>query len=385
MFYNNINYIYAKFLKFTLKMFLQSKKKVIIFSGTPSSNHSISMISASYEKKVGEYELWANDVTKVNKFIANIWSNSFLGIIKLIYKLKKFQYINLQHEFNVWGAKGLITFPLTIFFLRKKKITITLHTVIDFNKIDYNFIDNFRLKPKILLLYKFYFYLFFFFTTKFSKNIIVHTKDQKKILKKIYKFKGNIIINYIGVNYIGVNYIGIKNFKREKNLRFYDIIIFGYISPRKGISELINVLENVNVTLKILIAGGVQEKYNDYYIKILEKINQSKHSYKVRANIKDKEICSLHFQSNVALYGHSQLLGGSGPLSAAISCNNKIIAPNKGIFKEILIYDKNSKLYKNYEEINFLLKKIFKKKKIKREKLKKSLSWLNYLEKSFIQ
>ena len=90
------------------------------------------------------------------------------------------------------------------------------------------------------------------------------------------------------------------------------------MAPRKGIKELIIYLEKNKRKLKILIAGGLQNKYLDYYKEIKNLMKISKHTYKLKININDKEINKLHMQSKVALYGHTEMLGTSGPLFNAI-------------------------------------------------------------------
>jgi len=355
-------------------MFQKKDKKIIIFSSKPETNHSISMIKSAHKNNAKDYELWANDVKKPNNIVSNIWSNSFLGIVKLVIKLKKYNNINLQHEFNVWGAKSLITLPIILFFLRKKNISLCLHSVIDYKKVDKKFIQNFRLKPKIIFLFKFYFFLFFFLVTKFSKKIVVHTEDQKKILNKIYNYKKKITLAHIGIRKL--------DSKRNNEKKIYDIIIFGYIAPRKGLIELIESLEKNPKKLTILITGGLQDKYKDYYYLIKKKINNSKNNFVLKTNIDDNEIFKLHFQSHIALCGHTELIGTSGPLLTAISCDNLIIAPRKGIFLEILKNDNSSFLFENYSEINNCIENLFTK-RIFRDGLKKKLSWFEYVKKNF--
>ena len=351
-----------------------NQSKIIIFSGTPESNHSVSMIRSALDKNDKNYELWANDLDHHNKLISQIWHNSFVGVFKLYLKLKKFKYINLQHEFNVWGPQGILTIPFILFFLKKKNITLTLHTVIDYNNVNRIFLKRFSLNANFVTLFKIYFYLFFKIISLISDKIIVHTKEQKKILIEVYNCRSKVKINYIGI----------RNISKKKKIKIkYDIIIFGYLAPRKGIKELIIYLEKNKRKLKILIAGGLQNKYLDYYKEIKNLMKISKHTYKLKININDKEINKLHMQSKVALYGHTEMLGTSGPLFNAILCDNNIVAPKKSIFKELLLKDRNTNLFSNYNEINNLIENLLLKKRRTRKNLKKKLSWYNYLKKSF--
>ena len=179
-----------------------NQSKIIIFSGTPESNHSVSMIRSALDKNDKNYELWANDLDHHNKLISQIWHNSFVGVFKLYLKLKKFKYINLQHEFNVWGPQGILTIPFILFFLKKKNITLTLHTVIDYNNVNRIFLKRFSLNANFVTLFKIYFYLFFKIISLISDKIIVHTKEQKKILIEVYNCRSKVKINYIGIRNI---------------------------------------------------------------------------------------------------------------------------------------------------------------------------------------
>jgi hypothetical protein len=102
----------------------------------------------------------------------------------------------------------------------------------------------------------------------------------------------------------------------------------------------------------------------------------------LKTNIDDNEIPKLHFQSRIAIFGHTELLGTSGPLSIALGCDNLIIAPKKGIFLELLNTDHYSYLYNNYSKINKYIEKLILK-KIDRSYFLNKLSWFRYLKANF--
>lgn len=348
-------------------------KKVILFSSKPSSNHSISMIKSV--KNLKDYELWANDVNFKNKYVSEIWNSSFLGIFSLILKLKKTKLINIQHEFNVWNWRGIISIPLLL-ILFKNKISLTLHTCISRKKLNSEFFKRFSL-GKFHFFYKLYF-IFFFTFCNLSKKIFVHSKDQKKILIKDYGFnKNKIFVNYIGIN-------DNKNKIKKIEKKTYDIIMFGYFAPRKGIKEFLNICNQSKKKLRIVLAGGIQKKYKTYFNNVFKLSKKNKNEITIFKNISDEEIHKYHQRSKIAVFSHIDLLGTSAPLYHAIQNDNLIIAPKIGIFHESLLRDKFSYLYKNNNEflegINIMTQK---KHNVNRNYLKSRLTWKKYTEKTF--
>lgn len=308
-------------------------KNIIVFSALPESNHSRKMIDSSKD-----VVLWASDYSDLsNNRITRMWDPSIRGMIRLCLALRKEidrgSNVNIQHEFNVYGgAIGIITLPL-IMLIFKNKIILTLHSYIPKNSIDKDFLSRFGINIPVAIA-RFIFDKFFFFMIGLSKKTLVHSDTQKHQIAERFPRLG--IKTH--VNKIGIDFCYKKPTEVNISNRKYDILIFGYIAPRKGLEYNIEILRAVLdkiENLNVVVAGGVQDKYTSYFKRIKE-LCCSMPNVRIMTNVKHEHVDDLFQNSKIALFNYTDVLGASGPLNYALVNNCLIVLKPDGIFAETL-------------------------------------------------
>jgi len=203
------------------------------------------------------------------------------------------------------------------------------------------------------------FYFILFILKLFRKKIVWMMHNKVSHLKKGLFFK--IITNYLLINYSdivlthskdGVRFgnIFLNNDKKiefihhpiEKKIKkiFFneektiDILIWGSISPYKGIGIFLEYLNDSNVssTYNIHIAGKITDN------NLAEKLNQYKNDKTIIENdfISIERLEELFSKSKVVLFtyaGYSTL--SSGALMDTLSYNKKVIGPHVGAFRDL--------------------------------------------------
>src|SRR6185437_11177185 len=90
--------------------------------------------------------------------VQHIWRYGwkyFFDILAYVHKIKP-DVVHLQHEFKTYG--GLITallFPILLFVLRLQgyPVVVTTHGVVSPKQVDFEFLDNFNVKPNTFMKY----------------------------------------------------------------------------------------------------------------------------------------------------------------------------------------------------------------------------------------
>jgi len=146
--------------------------KVAIISPSRTSEKAISTISFNLVD--------ALDKQEVNADMIEYSAGSSLSFLKQISKIRKYDVVNLQHEYNLLGWYGLPFFlMLPLMNLYNHKITISMHTVLSQKqKFEGGFLKNFLRKG----LYSFQ----NFFIKVFSEKVIVNEDFLKRILVEEY-------------------------------------------------------------------------------------------------------------------------------------------------------------------------------------------------------
>lgn len=311
---------------------------IIIFSSTPSTNHSIRML---YNTPADQnYELWACDQPIIPDLrIKNNWTNSSIGLLRLLYKiwalkLNSSYKINIHHEFNVYnGIVGVIFFPL--FLIVNRNIIVTLHAYIPQKVITKNFLLRFNIKlPRFIAAV--FFKFFYYFVFRFSKKIILHSNEQyQDAVFDFNKFRHKYSVLVPGVDFAEPNPSIRKIFQLSKP---YDFLSFGYISPRKGFDNILlalKILADSNIYPNYLICGFIQDKNISYYNRIKEFISLNKLNVDIIPGVDDHFIDSIFAQCRYSIFLYEDLLGHSGPLNFALANNSKLICRSKGTFLEM--------------------------------------------------
>lgn len=210
-----------------------------------------------------------------------------------------------------YGYLQLLVFLFQFFLIKlfNKKIIWTLHNLSSHHTDDriYKFIQG-------LMLYS-------------SDIIVIHTKESFSFLEKKGINKRKVLYFFHPFN---------KNFSLDSNIsqaeKKYDILIWGLMSPYKGVYEFLDYINSVGDNCKILLAGKFTD--NIYFNKVAKVVTRNTEI--INSYVDDKELLDLHSQSKFILFpyiGNSIL--NSGSLILSLSYNAKIIGPNRGAFKEL--------------------------------------------------
>lgn len=233
------------------------------------------------------------------------------------------------------GGFQLVVFLLQIFLIKifNKKIIWTLHNLSSHysNDWSYKFIQDIMIKS--------------------SNLIVIHTKESYDFLEKKDVDKSKIFYSFHPITQNPESISKCLDNKEKK----YDILIWGLMSPYKGVYEFLLFLKNKGVNYKIMLAG----KFND--ITYFDKVNLVATDDVIINNsfISDEDLFILHAQSKYILFPYNSLsVLNSGALTLSLSCFSNIIGPNRGAFKELadlgIIYNFNT-----YDDILKLLNKDF--------------------------
>lgn len=323
-----------------MKNGIHNKKKIIVFSATPKSNHSIKMLEADQRNSL---ELWSCDGSDglYGLNIKRNWSNDFIGLINLFAKLRTAlncgACVNIQHEFNVYGGTvGLLVLPF-FFLLLPGRITLTLHSYIQTSKINGDFLRRFRISVPIFIA-RLAFRFFFFVLIKFSKSVVVHSQTQKAEVASAFPMEANKInvVNFGIEPAITSSSAEFEPF--DKDNRNIDFLMLGYIAPRKGLELVLSacdLLKRNNTKARFVIAGGLQDKYFEYAQHIFERIRVDDLPVEVMTDLSDGDIDYLFKKSTAAVFVYEDVLGASGPLTFAIANGCRVICNEVGIFGEM--------------------------------------------------
>ena len=229
-----------------------------------------------------------NKKPKVNYVWRRGWK-FFFDVLAYV-KKKDPDVVHLQHEFKTYG--GLISallFPPLLLILRllQYPVVVTIHGVVSPQQVDYQFLENFNVKPDKLR--KFFVLGFFHYVYRsillFSNKVTVHAPMLKEVFEKYYgACDGRVEVIDHGIREI-------KSRKHAKNLGIFKkfpltenkhlIIIFGHFSPRKGYELLIEEFTKITNKKKydnwmLVLVGDVQKEFFKYKRKIERLIKNNK-------------------------------------------------------------------------------------------------------------
>jgi len=278
-------------------------------------------------------------------------------------KLKKYDLIHIQHEYNLLGNYGFPFFLLYFLLLfSDAKIITTMHTILSQKE---KFKGN---KIKIFLRKMLY-------VTQnrvinwFSDVIIVHADFFKEILSKEYGVpKNKIEIFYQGIIESAPRYDK-KKIKKELNLSGSVYLFMGSLVPDHGHDIIIRQADKIGKTILVVAnPGSVNDRNSDRTRRYLEenkKIVKENHFEKfVRfdiSDITDKNPLWWKYFSAADLVLLSYRGGiGSGIFAHSIAAERPVIASNIQYFNEIAKNFKGIKIAKKDEDYPKIIKEAMK-------------------------
>ena len=137
--------------------------------------------------------------------------------------------------------------------------------------------------------------------------------------------------------------------KKEQKKFLYDILIWGTISPYKGIDKFLDFLQtnNLQSKYKVLIVGkSISESYFESIIKYTNRNIEIRNKF-----IEDAMLQDLIMQSKIILFTYSKSsILSSGVLMDSIGYGANIIGPDVGAFSD-LAYDSILSTFTDYDQL----------------------------------
>ena len=254
--------------------------------------------------------------------------------------------IHFQQELGLYG--GVITAYMLqwlLFFLRGKKIYITIHGVVSLKRVNREFVTRHRSSMPVWLV-RLAFFVIYKPLCVWSSYVIVHEEYFRNVLVDEYGAKED----KIQVIHHGVEEM--KTEQKEKacvSLRIdvkRDIVLFmGYLTGYKDIDLLIEGFSRYNVKNKnayLIIGAGKHprhlhdESYLSEYRRLKEKAKKTldSSSYRWVGFIPEESITKYYCASDVSVYPYTVCMSSSGPMAIAMGCNKPFLASH--YFEDLL-------------------------------------------------
>jgi|APSaa5957512576_1039674.scaffolds.fasta_scaffold00188_17 glycosyltransferase involved in cell wall biosynthesis len=355
----------------------------------------IAMVSPSREseKAISGYSVNLISAFKKNKCKIdeiNYTAGAPTSLFKQLPKIKNYDIIHIQHEYNLLGWYGMPYFILFLILglLKKGKLVVTMHTVLSkTEKFKGNALKNFLRKG------------LYFFQNKLinwaSDSIILHSNFFVPILNKEYgipRKKITVLPQGIITN---IKKLNKQKVKKELKLSGPVYLIIGNLVPDHGAHLVIKQANKIGKTILIVanpqaVNDRKDKRLQDYLKFNKEYVKNHKFTKHVRFDIKqlsDKDPIwwKYFFASDLVLQPYMGGIG-SGIFSHAISANIPVVASNIKFFEEISKNFGCVKIVKKNEDYAKVIKEAMKPKnyaKMKKECTRyfKENSWDNISKK----
>lgn len=257
-----------------------------------------------------------------------------LQIISCVLKIRP-RLVHVQHEFFLFGGPiEAAIFPVLMLIMRLSgfPVVLTLHGIPVFEYFNedlkrFFFINRPTFSARFLLR------PFMNIICRFSSLVIVHSE-----------FAENILINYYGINERKVRVIphGIDEFlwngavedRSERDI--IRILFFGFITPTKGIEDLVKAFALIsNPNLKLIIAGGRHRRDDHYFYDIL-KLATADERITVVGYVPDALVSEYFLKSDFVVLPYHYQISSSGALAMAIAYEKPVIVTDTHYFSEII-------------------------------------------------
>lgn len=237
--------------------------------------------------------------------------------------------VHIQQELALYG--GIVTAYLLqwLVFFHRKRTVITLHGVVDPDKIDAQFVNENNSRLPVWLV-RLAFRVVYTPLMKWARQVIVHEKYFKDIVVSAYGIDGS----KVKVVPHGVEAVEMPErtaSRQQLNLpQGADIVLFmGYATGYKGIDLLIEGFAEYAKTNRqayLVIGAGEHPKLHDdptyqaNYARLQKKAATlvPAEQYEWRGFIPEKDIAQMYSACDVSLYPYTTAMSSSGPMSFAI-------------------------------------------------------------------
>lgn len=261
--------------------------------------------------------------------------------------------IHIQQELALFGGIATAYLLQWLVFLWRDKTVITLHGVVDPQKIDAAFVKENNSSLPVWAV-RLAFRLIYTPLMKWSKKVIVHEDYFKDIMVKSYGIAPEkIVVIPHGVEPLQTvpqdearDTLGLP---QQANIALF----MGYATGYKGIDLLVDGFAEYAKEHKdayLLIGAGKHPKLHDdpVYLKEYARLQNKaskllpKNQYEWRGFIEEDEITTYYSASDVSLYPYTTAMSSSGPMSFAI-----------GYEKPFLVSTAFEDIFRNYPSLLF--------------------------------
>lgn len=115
-------------------------------------------------------------------------------------------------------------------------------------------------------------------------------------------------------------------------------LIFGQISPYKGIEELINSIQKLGVEPQLIIAGPIKKGNTELGKRLRQFAESNSSTYLVDKFIPDEHVTYFFCCADLCLFNYREILS-SGVVQLALDYGTQILAPKKGCISELDSYE----------------------------------------------
>ena len=327
--------------------------KIAMVSPSKESEKALSTISASLVKNLKKKNIRIDLVTYTG--------GSPLSFFKILSKLKKYDIVHIQHEYNLLGFYGLpFFFVFPLLWSPNKKIVISMHTILSQKeKIDENFLKSFLRKILYISQNK--------LINSVSNLVIVNEQFFKDILIKEYNFsEDKVKIIPQGVK-DDLKLTNKHKAKKELGLSGNVYIMIGNLTYDVGADIILNQAEDIGKTILFVTnPKGVNirnrkktREYVNFNKEIVKKNNFEKF---VRFDLREipNDLWWRYFSAaDLVLQAYR---GGirSGVFSDAMASKTPVIASNIPFFREMAKKYGSLKIAENERDYPRIIKEAMK-------------------------
>jgi len=349
--------------------------KVALIAPSRESEKAISGYSNHLVEALKEEDI---NVTEINYL-----TGSPLTLFRKISRLKKYDIIHIEHEYNLLGWYGS---PFFIFYLLAhligNKIVTTMHTVLSQKE---KFIGN----PLKTFLRKMLYLTQNRIINWFSDEIIVHANFFKRILAKEYGFpEDKITILPQGI-IRGIKIIPKTTAKKRLKLLGNVYLIIGNFVPDHGGDIILKKAKEIGKTMLIVtnqeaVNYKKQKGRSNYLASCIKYVNDNKLSKWVRFDVSSISDASpkwwlYFFAADLILQPYRGGVG-SGIFTHAMAAKKPVIGSNINFFREISKKYGCLKIAQKEEDYPTIIKEAMKKNNYRKlvkecERYSKENSW----------
>jgi glycosyltransferase involved in cell wall biosynthesis len=265
-----------------------------------------------------------------------------LTLFKQLSKISRYDFIHIQHEYNLLGGLGLPYFYVLTYlkFFRKKSLVVTMHTALSLK-------EKFRGSKLKTILRKILYIIQNKWIEITSDKIIVHAEMFKDILSSEYsipKSKINVIPHGIIED---IKMISKQDARKELKLSGNVYLLIGTMTPDHGHDVIVKQADKIGKTILVVTNPSKVNDRNESRIKsfltLLKNIvKENKFEKFVRFDLKDisYELWWKYFSAADLIILPYRGGIGSGLFADAMATKKPVVSSNVPYFKE---FEKNYK------------------------------------------